>query len=102
MFRRRIRNRNRTSFGLESLEIRNAPSHFGVVAHAAAVVHAVHTAAHVRHVTDSEVNHKKELKESSSSVDSSQDTSTDPSNSGSTSKDPSSNDPNSIDPKSDR
>ena len=56
---RRIR--NRTAFGFESLEIRNAPSHFGVLAHAAAALHAVHAAAHVRHITDSEVNHKKEL-----------------------------------------
>jgi hypothetical protein len=97
---RRIR--NRSAFGFESLEIRNAPSHFGVVAHAAAALHPVHAAAHVRHITDSEVNHKKELKETSSSVDSSQDTSSDPSNSGSTAKDPSNNDPGSVDPKSDR
>jgi len=90
------------TFGFESLEIRNAPSHIGVVAHAAMALHPVHAAAQVRHLTDSEVNHKKELKETRSSVDTSQDTSTDPSNSGSTSKDPSSNDPSSIDPKSDR
>jgi len=97
---RRIR--NRTAFGFESLEIRNAPSHFGVLVHAAAALHAAHAAAHVRNITDSEVSHKKELKETSSSVDSSQDTSSDPSNSGSTAKDPSSNDPAGIDPKSDR
>jgi len=90
--------RNRMTFGFESLEIRNAPSHIGVVAHAAMALHPVHAAAQVRHLTDSEVNHKKELKETGASVD----TSTDPSNSGSTSKDPSSNDPSSIDPKSDR
>jgi hypothetical protein len=95
------RNRNRTAFGFEALEIRNAPSHFGVVAHAVAL-HPVHAAAHVRHLTDSEVNHKNEVKEPRSSVDSSHDTSTDPSHSGSTSKDPSSTDPSSIDPKSDR
>ena len=96
------RNRNRRTFGFESLEIRNAPSHFGVAAHAIAALRPVHAVAQVRHLTDSEVNHKKEVKEASSSVDSSQDTSTDPSNGGSTSKDPSSTDPSSIDPKSDR
>ncbi len=89
----RRRTRNRTAFGLESLEIRNAPSHFGVVAHAAAAVHALHAAAHVRHVRDSEVNPQTELKESSNSIDSSQDGSKDPSTP---------NDSSSVDPKSDR
>jgi hypothetical protein len=104
------RNRKRTAFGFESLEIRNAPSHFGIGAHAAfgigahaaAAIHPVRAAAHVRHLTDSEANHKKEATEARSSVDSSQDSSRDQSNSGSTSTDPSSNDPNSVDPKSDR
>jgi hypothetical protein len=91
------RSRQRLTFGLESLEIRNAPSHFGVAAHAAALLRPVHAAAHIRHVADSEVNRKKELTEASSSVDSSRDTSNDPSNSGSTS-----NDPGRVDPKSDR
>jgi hypothetical protein len=90
------RTRSRRTFGLESLEIRNAPSHFGALAHAAAAVHQVHAAAHVRRITDSEVNHKKELTETGSAVDSSKDNSNDPGNSGS-----SSNDPSSIDPKSD-
>jgi hypothetical protein len=89
--------RSRVSFALESLEIRNAPSHFGVVAHVAAVHHVVHAAAQVRHVTDSEVNRQKEVKEASSSVDSSQDGVNDPSNGSSTSTDLSS-----TDPKSDR
>src|SRR6516165_7689712 len=96
------RNRKRTAFGFESLEIRNAPSHFGIVAHAAAAIHPVQAAAHVRHLTDSEANHKKEATEASSSVDSSQDSSRDPSNSGSTGTDPIGNDPSSVDPKSDR
>jgi hypothetical protein len=93
------RRRTRTSrtFGLESLEIRNAPSHFGVVAHAAAALRQVHPAAHVRHIADSETNHKKELTESGSSLDSSKDSGTDSINSGS-----SSNDPSSPDPKSNR
>jgi hypothetical protein len=67
------------------------------MAHAAVAAHRVVAAAHVRHFTDSEVNHQKELKERGTSVDSSQDGSNDPSNSGSTSTDPSS-----PDPKSDR
>jgi hypothetical protein len=82
---------------LESLEIRNAPSHFGVMAHAVATLHKVHAVANVRHITDSDVHQKNELKETSSSVDSSQDNSKAPSDSGSTR-----NDPNSIDPKADR
>ncbi len=92
----RQRTRNRAAFGLESLEIRNAPSHFGVAAHVAAI-HAIHTTAHVRHITDSEVNRQKELKESGTSVDSSQDGASDPA-----STDTTSNDPSSVDPKSDR
>ena len=93
--------RNRSAIGLESLEIRNAPSHFGVVAHAAAALHAVHATAHVRHLTDTEVNHKQEVKESVTAVDSSQDSIADPSG-GSTAKDPSTNDSGGVDPKSDR
>jgi hypothetical protein len=86
--------RNRGSFGLESLEIRNAPSHVGLAGHVTAIVHA---AAHVRHINDSEVNRQKELKESSNSVDSSQDGSKDRSVDSSNS-----NDPSSVDPTSDR
>jgi hypothetical protein len=80
---------------LESLEIRNAPSHFGITAHMAALVHPVHAAAQVRHVADSEVNHKKELTEASLSIDSSRDSNNSPGDIGSSSKDPSSVDPNS-------
>jgi hypothetical protein len=90
------RNRNRRTFGFESLEIRNAPSHFGIMAHAAATLHPVHVAAHVKHVADSEGSHKQELTEKNSSVDSSQDTSKD-----SPSPDRGSTDPSSTDPRSD-
>lgn len=40
--------RTRRSFGLESLEIRNAPSHFGGLglAHAAMAAHQIHAHAH--------------------------------------------------------
>ena len=49
-----MRNRSihsRKAFQLESLETRNAPSHFGGLAHAAAAIHRApsHTAAPVRH-----------------------------------------------------
>jgi hypothetical protein len=91
----RRQTRNRKSFSLESLEIRNAPSHFGLAAHAAAMAHQVRAVAHVRHISDSEVNHQKELTESSNSVDKNQDGSKDASNGSSSSSDPSSIDPNS-------
>jgi hypothetical protein len=91
------RTRQRRTLGLESLEIRNSPSHSGVTAHAASLVRPIHAAAHVRHVADSEVNHQKELTEARSSIESSRDMSNDPGNSGSTS-----NDAGSIDPNSDR
>jgi hypothetical protein len=96
------RARTRRNFALESLELRSAPSHFGVMAHAVVALHHAHAAAHVRHLSDSEVNHKKEQSETNSSSDTSQDHSTDSSHSGSTSTDPSSPDPNSTDPRTDR
>jgi hypothetical protein len=94
------RNRKRTAFALESLEIRNAPSHFGMVAYAAAALHPVHTAAHVRHITDSEANPKKELTEPRSSVDSSHDNSTDSGSSDQTPKDSSGTESTTVDVKS--
>ena len=44
--------RNRRTFRLESLEIRNAPSHIGGLAHVAMAVHKAHVAAHVRRFSD--------------------------------------------------
>jgi hypothetical protein len=95
------RSRNRRVFNFDSLEMREAPTSLGVMSHAALVLHHNLAAAHVRHLSDSEVNHKKETREASSSVDSSQDHSTDLSG-GSTSKDQSSRDGSSIDPRTDR
>jgi hypothetical protein len=81
-------------FRFESLEIRNAPSHFGAVAHAAIALHNIKPAVHVRHL-DSERNQKVETTEKNSAADTSQDTnSTD-----STSRDPGSNDPSGVDSK---
>jgi hypothetical protein len=93
--------RHRRAFQFESLEIRNAPSHFGAVAHAAIALHAVHAAAHVRHL------HNTSATERNSSIDKSQDGSTTETNSSldksrDQSVDTTSNDPSSIDPKSDR
>ncbi len=51
---------NRRSFCLESLEIRNAPSHFGGLAPAAVAVHAATTMAHVRHPHDAAEASKKD------------------------------------------
>ena len=42
--------RNRKVLRLECLEVRNAPSHFGVIGHAALALHQVHAAAHVSQV----------------------------------------------------
>jgi hypothetical protein len=95
--------RNRKVLRLESLEIRNAPSHFGVLGHAAVAVHKLHTAAHVRRFSDSPSNDKHETQESNSGADRSQDrigaetSSPDRNSNDPTSNDPSSNDPSSID-----
>jgi hypothetical protein len=66
--------RRRRSFGLESLEIRNAPSHFGGLAHAALAVHKVHAPAQVRHFSDSSAHDKVSSIDNSSGVERSADT----------------------------
>jgi len=92
--------RSRKVFRLESLEVRSAPSHFGVLAHAALAVRPVHAAAHVRIV------HAAHNTESNPSIDKSRDSSVKETNPGvdssadSTSKDPSSVDTTSKDPSS--
>jgi hypothetical protein len=58
---------------LESLEIRNAPSHFGALAHAAVALHTVHAAAHMRHFTAPHATVKVHSQETNSGVDRSQD-----------------------------
>ena len=96
-----MRNRSihsRKAFQLESLETRNAPSHFGGLAHAAVAIHRAHAhaPAQVRHFSDPQSTDKNGQQETSS-VDQSRDHGVE-----TTSHDPSSNDPNSIDPKADR
>jgi hypothetical protein len=66
--------RSRRSFRLESLEVRNAPSHFGGLAHAALAVHRVHAAAHVRHFSDSVAHDKVSAIDRSSGAERSPDT----------------------------
>jgi hypothetical protein len=92
-----MRNRSihsRKAFQLESLETRNAPSHFGGLAHAAAAIHRApsHTAAQVRHFGDPQSADRNGQHETSS-VDQSRDNGVETT---------SSNDPTSIDPKADR
>ena len=66
--------RNCRSFHLESLEIRNAPSHVGGLAHAAMAVHKVHAPAHVRHFSDSVAHDRVSSLDKSSGVERSPDT----------------------------
>ncbi len=78
--------RSRRAFRLESLEVRNAPSHFSGLAHAAMAVHSVHASAHVRHFSDSQASDKTHPLDKSG-VEKSPDTGVETS----------SNDPNGID-----
>jgi hypothetical protein len=97
------RQRNRKVFRLESLEVRNAPSHFGVVGQAAVALHKLHAPAQVSHFNDSRSTDKHETREKSSGADKSRDSSgieknsNDPSSNDPSSNDPSSPDPNSVD-----
>ncbi len=61
--------RNRKVFRLESLEVRNAPSSFGVMAHAAVAVHQVHAAAHLSHLSVTQSTDKRETPEVKSATD---------------------------------
>ena len=107
--------RNRKVLRLESLKVRNAPSHFGVRAcrtgtapgqrcgaresrQRCAHVSHVNAAAHVSHVNDSRSTDKYQTPE----VKSGTDKSVDPTSSETNSPDPSSPDPNSVDPTGNR
>jgi len=90
--------RNRKVLRLESLEVRNAPSHFGVTGQAALALQQVHAAAHVSHFNDSRSTDKDQTPE----VKSGTDKSGDPTSSETNSPDPSSRDPNSVDPAGNR
>jgi hypothetical protein len=95
--------RGRKVIRLESLEVRSAPSHFGVMGHAAVALHKVHAAAQVRHFNDSRSTDKNEAREKNSGADRSQDHSGTETNSNDpNSNDPGSNDPNSIDSQGNR
>jgi hypothetical protein len=79
--------RSRRSFLLESLEVRNAPSHFGGLAHAALAIHKAHVPAQVRHFNDTQAHDKVSSLDKSSGVERSPDTNVESN----------SNDPNGID-----
>jgi hypothetical protein len=89
--------RSRRSFSLESLEIRNAPSHFGGLAHAALAVHAVHAAAHVRHYRDSMAHDRVSSVDRSSGIERSPDTNVETNSNEPSGMDTSPNDQSSID-----
>jgi hypothetical protein len=84
---------------LESLETRNAPSHFGGMAHAALAIHraSTHSAAEVRHARDMGSSDNNDRQETKSPVDPSPDHEV-----AATSHDPSTNDPGTIDSQGDR
>ena len=99
--------RNRKVLRLECLEVRNAPSNFGVIGHAALTLHQVHAAAHVSQVhaaahvsqvNDSPSSDKYHTPEEKTAIDKS----VDPTSSETNSPDPSSPDPNSVDPTGNR
>jgi hypothetical protein len=85
-------------FQLESLEIRNAPSHFGAIAHAAVALHHAHAPAHVRHFNDPQSTDKGRSQENMS-ADMSRDNGVETTSNDPSSNDPSSKDPNSVDPR---
>ncbi len=94
----------RKFFGLESLEVRNAPSHVGLISHAIAAVHPVHATAHVTHLSPAKITVRHDAPEVKTAADRSVDaTRTDtsspdthsPSTPGST--DPSSPDASTVD-----
>ena len=92
MSNRRIR--SRSILGLESLEIRTAPSHVSALAHAFAHVQHIRPAVHVEKIRDTQAKESNQSVETKTGLDTSPDKS-----SGSTSTDTSPNDSNSKDPK---
>jgi hypothetical protein len=88
--------RSRRTFSLESLEIRNAPSHIGGLAHAALAL-KVHAAAHVRHFSDSARHDRFSSIDKSSGVERTSDTNVETSSNDPSSIDKSPNDQSSID-----
>ncbi len=90
--------RSRRFFRLESLETRNAPSHFGGLAHAAMAVHKVHVAAQVRHFSDSQAHDKVSSQDKSSGIEKSPDQGVETNSNDANGNDTSPNDRSSVDP----
>lgn len=84
--------RSRRQFRLESLEVRNAPSHVGGLAHLASAVHGLHAAAHVKHYSDTASRDRKQSVDRSTGIEKSRDSVTD-----SSGTDPNGIDTNSLD-----
>jgi hypothetical protein len=89
--------RNRRAFRLESLEIRNAPSNVGGLAHVALAMHHVHAAAHVRHFSDSQARDKVNSVDRGPGVEQSPDKGVETKSSDPRSTDTSPNDRSSVD-----
>jgi hypothetical protein len=90
--------RNRRAFCLESLEIRNARSHVGVLAHVALAVHHVHAPAHMTHFSDSQARDKVNSVDRSSGVERSLDKGVETNSSDPSGIDTSPNDRSRVDP----
>ncbi len=89
--------RNRRTFRLESLEIRNAPSHIGGLAHVAMAVHKAHVAAHVRRFSDSVAHDKVSSVDKSSGTERSPDSNVETNSNDPSGIDTSPNDQSSVD-----
>jgi hypothetical protein len=89
--------RNRRAFGVESLEIRNAPSQVGALAHMALAMHDVHAAAHLRHFSDSQTRDKVNSVDRGSGVEQSPDKGVETSSSDPSGTDKSPNERSSVD-----
>ncbi len=92
----RIR-RSRRAFRIESLEIRNAPSHIGGLGHVAAALHKVHGPAHVRTFHDTTSVDRKNPLDKSTGVERSSDTVAEKNSTDPTAGDTTPNDVSSID-----
>jgi hypothetical protein len=86
--------RNRGILGLESLEIRTAPSHVSALAHAFAHVQHIKPPAHVERIHDTHAGESNQAVETKTGTDPSTDTSN-----GSSSVDTSAHDVHSKDPR---
>jgi hypothetical protein len=96
--------RNRKFLSLESLEVRTALSHAGVVAHAISHLHSTHASAHVQKLVAHQSQEHQHARETHTDTGASQGTgsdssSSDPAGQGSPETDSSGLDANSPDPK---